>query len=92
MRYVKPSYKYDVWMRSLSPSKKLLWDYRSKRISWREYAERYIKEMKSRQAIIRLLAELSKLTDICLLCWEIDERFCHRRLLAEMIRKAHEHK
>ena len=87
MRYVKPSYRYDVWMRSLAPSKKLLWAYKSKKISWREYERRYIAEMEGKRDIIKLLAEFSKLTDISLLCWEIDDRFCHRMLLAELIRK-----
>ena len=87
MRYVRPGYRYDVWMRSLAPSKQLLWDYKNRKIGWREYEERYIREMEGKMDIIKLLAGFSRISNICLLCWEIDERFCHRRLLAELIRK-----
>jgi len=86
MRWVKSFYDYDVWLRQLAPSIELLNDYRRKKIDWNEYEIRYLKEMEDKQELIK---ELKKRSDrgevITLLCWEKDDRFCHRRLLRSLI-------
>jgi len=86
MRFAKSFYDYDEWLRDLAPSIELLNDYRKENIDWNEYEKRYLKEMEDRKALIR---ELRKKSDngevITLLCWEKDERFCHRRLLRNLI-------
>ena len=86
MRFVKSFYDYDEWLRDLAPSIELLNDYRNKKIDWSEYEKRYLKEMESKK---ELISELKKRSDngevISLLCWEKDDRFCHRRLLKNLI-------
>ena len=86
MRFVKNFYDYDKWLRELAPSIELLNDYRKRRIDWSEYERRYSKEMESKKELIK---ELKKRSDegevISLLCWERDDRFCHRRLLKGLI-------
>jgi uncharacterized protein YeaO (DUF488 family) len=86
MRFVRDSYDYDEWIRDLAPSIALLNDYRDKRIDWDEYEKRYMREMEGRKELIQ---ELKKRSDsgevISLLCWEWDDRFCHRRLLKKLI-------
>ena len=86
MRFVKSFYNYNEWLRELAPSVELLNDYRNKKINWSEYKQRYLKEMEDRKEIIK---ELKKRSDegevITLLCWEKDDRFCHRRLLKYLI-------
>ncbi len=86
MRFVKSFYDYDEWLRDLAPSIELLNDYRNKKVDWSEYEKRYLKEMESKK---ELISELKKRSDngevISLLCWEKDDRFCHRRLLKNLI-------
>jgi len=86
MRFVKSFYDYDEWLRDLAPSIELLNDYRNKKIDWSEYEKRYLKEMENKK---ELISELKKRSDngevISLLCWEKDDRFCHRRLLKNLI-------
>lgn len=86
MRFVKSFYDYNEWLRDAAPSINLLNDYRYKRINWDEYEQRYLKEMEDNKELIK---ELRKRSDegeiITLLCWEKDDRFCHRRLLKNLI-------
>jgi len=89
MRFVKSFYDYDEWLRDLAPSIELLNDYRKRKIDWSEYVRRYLKEMENKKELIK---ELKKRSDggevIGLLCWEKDDRFCHRRLLKDLIEKS----
>lgn len=86
MRYVRDFYDYDEWLRELAPSAELLNDSRKKKISWNEYEERYLKEMQNKEGLIRKLKERSDSGElITLLCWEKDDKFCHRRLLKDLI-------
>ena len=86
MRFVKSFYKYDEWLRDLATSIELLNDYRKKGIDWSEYERRYFLEMEKKKELIK---ELKKRSDegemITLLCWERDDKFCHRRLLKNLI-------
>jgi uncharacterized protein YeaO (DUF488 family) len=88
MRFVKDFYDYDEWLRELAPSIELLNDYRKRKIDWSEYEKRYLREMENKKDLIK---ELRKRSDggemISLLCWEKDDRFCHRRLLKNLIEK-----
>ena len=86
MRFIKSFYDFDEWLRELAPSIELLNSYRNKEIDWSEYKRRYLKEMEGKKELIK---ELKKRSDngevISLLCWEKDDRFCHRRLLKDLI-------
>jgi len=86
MRFVKSFCDYDEWLRDLAPSIELLNDYRCRKIDWSEYERRYLLEMENKKELIK---EFKKRSDegevITLLCWERDDKFCHRRLLKNLI-------
>lgn len=86
MRFVKPHHEYDKWVRELAPSAVLLRDYRAETIDWNEFEKRYLEEMKGRKELIADFRRRSDRGDtITLLCWEKDDRFCHRSLLRNCI-------
>ncbi len=72
----------------LGPSWALLNDYKSKRISWDGYIERFVKEMEnpSSKAEMKRIGELAKRRDVYLVCYERKGN-CHRFLLVDMIKK-----
>ena len=66
----------------------MLNDYRNNQIDWSEYENRYIKEMEINEDLIKELKIRSDNGEIItLLCWEKSDKFCHRRLLKELIEK-----
>ena len=69
----------------LAPTKELLKSYRSKDITWKEFEEKYKKQIKETKAILGL--NKSDFEDACLLCSEETAEKCHRRLLAEELAK-----
>ena len=66
-----------------APSKELLGEYRKKKISWNEYAEKYTGLLDERN--IRDEVDIAGLHECCLLCSEHTAEKCHRRLLAEYL-------
>jgi len=73
----------------LSPSKKLLWDYKKGRIDWIEYVKTFTREMDN-PACVAVMREIKKLAnekDVYLLCYEPPGKNCHRYLLLDMINK-----
>ncbi len=69
----------------LAPTKKILDDYKNKKITWEQYAEEYLNLMEQRL----ISSKLSSL-DVdngCLLCSEDKPHHCHRRLLAEYLKQ-----
>jgi uncharacterized protein YeaO (DUF488 family) len=86
MRFVRDYYRYDLWLRDLAPSIRLLNDYKEKKIGWEEYEGRYLEEIKGRkEAIKKLLGLVKEKGVVTLLCAEKEDKFCHRRLLKEYI-------
>lgn len=73
----------------LSPSKKLLWDYKKGRIDWTEYVKTFNREMDNPAclAVMREIKKLAKEKDVYLLCYEPPGENCHRYLLFDMIKK-----
>ncbi len=75
----------------LAPSYKLLNDWKKEKIFWREYTERFIKEIESNPDAIDLMKqikELSKTQDVYLICaCHNKKKQCHRFILIEMINK-----
>ena len=74
-----------IYRSELAPTKKILDDYKDKKITWEQYAIEYLNLMEQ-----RLIA--SKLSSIdvdngCLLCSEDKPHHCHRRLLAEYLKQ-----
>ena len=68
-----------------APTKKLLDDYKDKKISWPAYEEQYSALIMSRNSISGFFERYGNYEKICLLCSEPTATNCHRRLLAEMI-------
>ncbi|EPA4277382.1 DUF488 domain-containing protein [Brenneria populi subsp. brevivirga] len=74
-----------VYRSELAPTKKILDDYKDKKITWEQYSIEYLSLMEQ-----RLIS--SKLSSIdvdngCLLCSEDKPHHCHRRLLAEYLKQ-----
>ena len=70
---------------NLAPSKDLLNNYRSKKITWDDFEDLYLNQIKSSRAIDTL--NPSDFMNACLLCSEHTAEKCHRRLLAEELGK-----
>jgi uncharacterized protein (DUF488 family) len=70
---------------NLAPAKDLLKRYRSKEISWEEFEDLYLKQIKSSGSLEALNPK--DFENACLLCSEHTSEKCHRRLLAEELQK-----
>lgn len=76
---------------ALVPDWSLVKAYRSGRISEEEYVTAYHKMLDERWDMVSAwLSSLSSDEHITLLCHEREGQFCHRRLVAELVRK-HRH-
>jgi uncharacterized protein (DUF488 family) len=69
----------------LAPTKDLLDDYKKKKIDWHEYVRRFSKLIEERAVENRIQPE--ELQNACLLCSEPTAEKCHRRLVAEYLKK-----
>jgi uncharacterized protein YeaO (DUF488 family) len=72
----------DEWNRDVAPSQDLLFAFKRRGLSWREYARRYRAELRP-EAVGALRARKGRIT---LLCGCADESHCHRSLLQRAIR------
>ena len=70
---------------NLAPTKELLSSYRDKTINWTQYETEYISILDQRNIIQDI--DFEKLNDSCILCSEHKPDRCHRRLLAEYLKK-----
>lgn len=66
-----------------SPTKELLGLYRSKKVTWDEYAVQYVNLIQSRNVTEQI--KIEDYDNCCLLCSEHTSEKCHRRLLAEYL-------
>lgn len=88
MRRIKPEFKFDMWLPSLSPSTKLLAAYQSKEISWPVFEKKLKKELLPKQKkYFEMIIGLSKKNNVTLLCWEDSPEKCHRNIIAQEIKK-----
>jgi len=71
---------------NLAPTKELLTNYRDKKITWIQYEKEYVSILEKRDIIQKI--DFEKLDGSCLLCSEHKPDMCHRRLLAEYLKKA----
>ena len=76
------SYEHNI---DLAPTKDLLDNYRKKRLDWSQYEIEYLNLLDIRK--IGQKIEVEKLHENCLLCSEHTPEKCHRRLLAEYLKK-----
>ena len=68
-----------------APTKELLSNYRDKKITWEDYEIEFIKLLEERGISSKYNTEV--LNECCLLCSEHEPDQCHRRLLAEYLKK-----
>ncbi len=72
----------------LSPSWKLLNDYKAGRADWAQYTERFKQEMSCDPCRLEMkrIWDLSQKKDVFLVCYEIDGENCHRHILIELMK------
>ena len=80
---IDAGYEHNI---NLAPTKELLNNYREKKITWAQYEIEYIRILEKRSIIKKI--DFEKLDGSCLLCSEHKPDMCHRRLLAEYLKKA----
>ena len=92
-RYIKKENEsWDEWYRELAPSRQLWHDYfKSNKIDWSQYRERFIEEMRDNPKSIELIHWLSKFennsnnnNNITLICFCENEKNCHRSIVKEL--------
>ena len=80
---------WDLWLTDLAPSKALVKGFHADKMSWKDFAARYKKEIAAQKSLLRTLrfmsAEGRRITLLCA-CDKPDQ--CHRRLLRDAIEKA----
>jgi uncharacterized protein YeaO (DUF488 family) len=94
LRYVKKGNEnWDAWFRKLGPSRQLWYDYfKSNKIGWTQYRERFIEQMKDDSKSIEVIKSLAKFenknksknNNVSLLCFCQNEKSCHRSLVKEL--------
>ena len=70
-----------------APTKDILDDYKKNKISWLEYEIKYRKLIESRKIEQIFKNDIKNYNNVCLLCSEPLPQNCHRRLLAEYLKK-----
>ena len=74
-----------VYRSELAPTKKILDDYKDKKITWEQYSIEYLNLME--QSLISSKLSSIDVDNGCLLCSEDKPHHCHRRLLAEYLKQ-----
>ncbi|MEX1052459.1 MAG: DUF488 domain-containing protein [Patescibacteria group bacterium] len=87
MRRIKPNYKFDIWIPKLSPSTKLLDDYVvNKKLTWEEFSKKFKKQvLQKNNDLLQMLYGISTKRKITLLCFEVNDKKCHRSLIIEQL-------
>ena len=78
----KMAYEHNI---DLAPTKELMTSFRGKLISQPEFEKQYLKLLDSRKVARSI--DFEKLNNNCLLCSEHLPDHCHRRLLAEYLKR-----
>jgi uncharacterized protein YeaO (DUF488 family) len=87
----KKNETWDAWCIELAPSRQLHADYYGKTgpaLSWEQYRQRYLEEMKAQDGLIEELAQMTaEGKTITFLCSSacVDASHCHRTLLRQLI-------
>lgn len=77
----------------IAPSSTLLKNFKDGKVSKEQYVEEYIKQLNKIKPLLQafilfeLLPTHQRGEDIIFLCWEPEGQFCHRRILAEFLKK-----
>jgi len=67
---------------ALAPPRNLFFAIKNKQITWEQYKESYRKEVLDK---LDAQSIYNTLKDNVLLCWEKDNTFCHRKIVADWI-------
>ncbi len=82
--------RVDSRLEFLAPSKSLLADCQAEKITQDQYIERYRVQIKeSWKQVKSWLNTLSCTDDSTLVCWEKKGSFCHRNLIAKLVKRHH---
>jgi uncharacterized protein YeaO (DUF488 family) len=79
--------KIDSWMKDLGTERDLIKKWKSGKVSWKEFANDYVKSLKGKEELLKELAEKSAKGTVTLLCTDKDPGRCHRSLLAKQVEK-----
>jgi uncharacterized protein YeaO (DUF488 family) len=82
--------RFDRWVRELSPSRKLLREYRTEEKSWDVFESEFIDELKANPSSLLAIQNLRKESrkgNVTLLCYEKSGSPCHRYVAAELVKK-----
>lgn len=81
---VDADYIYNI---KYAPTKDILDDYKKNKITWLDYEVKYRKLIESRKIEQIFKNDIKNYNNVCLLCSEPLPQNCHRRLLAEYLKK-----
>lgn len=88
MRSPNKDADFDIWVPVLAPSRQLLTDIHTAKISKAEYIKRFTQEVLSGQNFfLGLLTEIALKHKVTILCWEENPKGCHRKLVAKAAQK-----
>jgi uncharacterized protein YeaO (DUF488 family) len=80
--------QFHYWLRDLAPPDRLVGEYLKRGMNFEEYEKQYVGFLRRKSpALLRSLGNLSTIYDITLLCEESTADRCHRRILAEELKR-----
>lgn len=87
-RTIPKDFEIDGKLSFFAPQQDLLADWKEKKITPEIYQEQYRNQIKHCWEQVKAwLAKLDPNQDATLLCWEAKGKFCHRNLIAQLVRK-----
>lgn len=81
---------YDLWWPELAPDGSVYWSLHEGRIDWPKFEDLYLEKLRSDgEALVRMaeLAGMEARGNVTALCLEQQPHHCHRRLLAEEMKR-----
>ncbi|MEF3691893.1 MAG: DUF488 family protein [Candidatus Moraniibacteriota bacterium] len=86
---IREGVTHHEWIKDFAPPSKLIGSYKRGEISWKEYEEKYLEFLRSpeQKEKVAKFAKRCKQEKITLACVELTATYCHRRLLAEELRR-----
>ena len=75
----------DAWERDLGPSPDLLGRWRGGKLSWEEYCQEYVAQLRGQPALVERVGAIARDRTLTLLCSCKDADHCHRTLLKHVL-------
>ena len=76
-----------IYLEIFAPCEELIKNYRKKKINWQKYEQIFNKELQNKKEKISQVIKNVDFNKACLLCSEDKPDRCHRRLVAEFLKK-----